>query len=57
MCSICITSLIQFSVKFKARTLFVLVETNAEGNKLRYKVNTLLNKFFINSLNNLTHDV
>lgn len=30
MCSICITSVIQFSVKFKARTLLVLLETSAE---------------------------
>lgn len=41
MCSICITSVIQFSVKFKARTPLVLLETSAEGNKLQSKANTL----------------
>lgn len=58
MCSICIASVIQFSVKFKARTPLVFPETNAEGIKLRYKVNTLSPKQILHKLShNLTHDV
>lgn len=38
MCAICITSVIQFSAKFKASIPLVLLETNAEGNKPQYKV-------------------
>lgn len=55
--SIWITSVIQFSVMFKARNPPVLLESGVEGLKLWYKVNSLSPKYPINSPNHLTQDV